>query len=190
MPDPGIAAARRRQTTRPERRRASRAVRRRRTFVAFAVVAVAAILVVSIRPGASGRSKVSVDRNGPSTRPSSPGGAVVVHLVAASASWRMGSPVSRAVAFADGTGIVVAGGLDSGQNTVSTVVHIDPNTGAATPAGSLAVPAHDAAGGAIGTQRFVFGGGAQHVSDVVQALQPNGASTIVGRLPQPRADLA
>ena len=36
----------------------------------------------------------------------------------------------------------------------------------------------------------MFGGGAQHVSDVVQALQPDGPSTVVGHLPQPRADLA
>ncbi|HEY5076389.1 MAG TPA: hypothetical protein VIJ48_02690, partial [Acidimicrobiia bacterium] len=79
---------------------------------------------------------------------------------------------------------------DSTQNTVSTVLRIDPNTGATAPAGSLSVPTHDAAGGVLGSQRFVFGGGAQHVGDVVQVLQPNGPSIVVGHLPQPRADLA
>ncbi|MCU1468117.1 MAG: Kelch repeat-containing protein [Actinomycetia bacterium] len=151
---------------------------------------VAAILTLSIRPGSSGRGKVSVDRNHSTTHRSSAGGPVAARFVAASADWHLGSPISRAIAFSDGSGILVAGGLDPGQNTVSTVVHIDPRTGATTSAGSLAVPAHDAAGGAIGAKRFVFGGGAQHVSDVVQALQPNGASTVVGHLPQPRADLA
>ena len=158
--------------------------------MAFALVGVAATLAVSIRPGSSGGNKVSVDRSASTTHRSSPGGPVDVHLVGSSAAWQLAAPISRAVAFSDATGIVVAGGLDAGQNTVSTVVHIDPNTGAATSAGTLTVPAHDAAGGAIGAKRFVFGGGAQHVSDVVQMLQPNGASTIVGHLPQPRADLA
>src|SRR6185437_9553087 len=112
-----------------------------------------------------------------------------VHLVAARAGWQLPSPVSRAVAFSDGNDILLAGGLDSGQNTLSTITRIDGSTGAATTAGTLTVPAHDAAGGVIGGQRYVFGGGAQHVSDVVQALEPNGPSTVVGHLPQPRADL-
>lgn len=189
MPDPRIGSARRRQQTAPTRRRPSRAVRRRRAFVILTVV-VAATLVLGIRLGTSDRRAVSVAGRGSTTRSASSGRAVVVHLLAASTGWHLASPISRAVAFSDGAGIVVAGGLDRGQNTVSTVVRVDPSNGAATSAGSLTVAAHDAAGGAIGTQHFVFGGGAQHVSDVVQALRPNGESTIVGHLPQPRADLA
>jgi hypothetical protein len=189
MPNPSIGSARRPQTLRPNRRPTSRTIRRRRAFVIL-TLAVAAILGFSLRPGPSGGHTVSVDRNASATHPSSSARAAVVRLVAASAGWRLASPISRAVAFADRTGIVVAGGLDAGQNTLSTVVHIDPKTGAETSAGSLSVPTHDAAGGAIGATRYVFGGGAQHVSDVVQALQPNGASAVVGHLPQPRADLA
>jgi outer membrane protein assembly factor BamB len=175
---------------RPARRRASRTVRRRRTFVILAAIVVAATLVFSVHLGGSGRRRVSVDRSVPTTHRPSSARPVVAHLVAASAGWQLASPISRAVAFSDGGSIVVAGGLDAGQNTVPTVVRIDPSTGTATSAGSLTVPAHDAAGGTIGTQHFVFGGGAQHVSDVVQALQPGAASTIVGHLPQPRADLS
>ena len=151
---------------------------------------VTAIVLFALRSGSSGRRKGSVGHGNTPTTPRSSSGVPVVHLLAASAGWQLPSPLSRAVAFSDGNGIIIAGGLDSGQNTVSTVVRIDANSGAATAAGSLAVPAHDAAGGVIGGQRYVFGGGAQHVSDVVQVLQPNGPSTVVGHLPQPRADLA
>ena len=189
MPDPRSSSARHRRTPQPTRRRASRTVRRRRTLAVLAVV-VAATLIFAIRLGTSDRRRVAVGNKPSPTHPASAHGPGVVHLVATAAGWQLPSPTSRAVAFSDGTGIVLAGGLDGGQNTVPTVVRLDPSTGAATSAGSLSVPAHDAAGGTIGAQRFVFGGGAQHVSDVVQALQPNGASTVVGHLPQPRADLA
>jgi N-acetylneuraminic acid mutarotase len=158
--------------------------------VALTVI-VAAMLVLTLRPGSSSRRNVSAGRSHTSTtHPTSPTAPVVVHLSAARAGWQLASPLSRAVAFSDGSGIVLAGGLDAGQNTQSAVIRIDASSGTATSVGSLAVPAHDAAGGVIAAQRYVFGGGAQHVSDVVQALQPNGLSTIVGHLPQPRADLA
>ena len=189
MSDPRTAAPRRVPVQRPARRPVSRAVRRRRTLVALAVI-VTAIFGFALRSGTSSHPNVSVGRAHTSTTHGSTAAAAAVHLVSTRAGWLLPSPLSRAVAFADGDGILLAGGLDTGQNTVSTVVRIDPGTGAATAAGSLTVPAHDAAGGVIGRQRYVFGGGAQHVSDAVQALQPNGASTVVGHLPQPRADLA
>jgi Kelch motif len=154
-----------------------------------ALVTVAA-LALTLRSGSSTHRNVSVSPKASTAHGPAAGGRKVVHLDAAPAGWQLGSPLSRAVGFSDGTGLLVAGGLDGGQNTVSTVLRIDPNTGASTSAGSLTVPTHDAAGGVLGSQRFVFGGGAQHVSDVVQALQPNGPSTVVGHLPQPRADLA
>jgi hypothetical protein len=154
-----------------------------------ALVTVAA-LALTLRSGSSNHRNVSVSPNAPTAHGSAGGGRTVVHLDATPAGWHLGSPLSRAVGFSDGTRLLVAGGLDGGQNTVSTVLLIDPNTGATTSAGSLTVPTHDAAGGVLGSRRFVFGGGAQHVSDVVQSLQPNGPSTVVGHLPQPRADLA
>jgi len=109
--------------------------------------------------------------------------------VADDAGWHLPSTLSRAVAFTDGSGVVIAGGLRGDQTTTSTVVRVDLSTGAVTPAGSLAEATHDAAGGVINQRQVVFGGGAQRVSDTVQQLQPNGPSTIIGHLPQPRADL-
>ncbi len=148
-----------------------------------------AILLFALRPGPSNHLKVSV-RRGSSTTHGPSSGVTVVNLVAARADWQLPWPRSRAVAFVDGNGFILAGGLDAGQNTVSTVMHFDASRGASVAAGSLAVPVHDAAGAVLAGQRYVFGGGAQHVSDVVQVLQPSGSSTVVGHLPQPRADLA
>jgi hypothetical protein len=154
--------------------------------VAALATITALALTLTMGLGSSSHPRLSVS----APRGSTNAARADVHLDVASAPWQLGSPRSRAVAFSDGTGILVAGGLDAAQNTVSTVLRIDPDTGATTPAGTLTVPTHDAAGGVLGSQRFVFGGGAQHVSDVVQTLQPNGASIVVGHLPQPRADLA
>lgn len=173
------------------RRRISRRTRRRRTFAVAALTTITALtLALTLHSGSSSHRSPSVAPKVPAAQGSSTGAPAIAHLDVASTSWQLGTPRSRAVAFSDGNGILVAGGLDSTQSTVSTVLHIDPNTGATTSAGSLSVPTHDAAGGVLGSQRFVFGGGAQHVSDVVQVLQPNGPSTVVGHLPQPRADLA
>ncbi len=148
-----------------------------------------AVLLFALRPGPSDHPKVSVRRS-PSTTHGPSSGVSVVNLVAARAGWQLPWPRSRAVAFLDGNGFILAGGLDAGQNTVSTVMHFDASSGASVADGSLAVPVHDAAGAVLAGERYVFGGGAQHVSDVVQVLQPSGSSTVVGHLPQPRADLA
>lgn len=153
-------------------------------------LAIVTALLFTIHAASSTPGKPSARRKASPPHASAPNASVALRLVAAPATWQLASPLSRAVAFSDSGGLIIAGGLDAGQNTTSTVNRIDARTGVATSVGSLTVPAHDAAGGVIGTRRFVFGGGAQHVSDVVQALEPNGPSTVVGHLPQPRADLA
>jgi outer membrane protein assembly factor BamB len=156
---------------------------------AIVMLAVAVLLVYTVWPKSSGHANVSVS-NHAALKPGASRAAPVVHVTAAAAGWRLGSPLSRAVAFSDSGSILAAGGLDSAQNTASAVQRIDPGSGAITASGSLTVPVHDAAGATIEAKHFVFGGGAQHVSDVVQLLEPNGPSTVVGHLPQPRADLA
>jgi hypothetical protein len=56
-------------------------------------------------------------------------------------------------------------------------------------AGSLKVGVHDAAGVVVGGRDLVFGGGSTAVSNVVQDITRPGAPRVIGRLPQPRADL-
>jgi outer membrane protein assembly factor BamB len=95
---------------------------------------------------------------------------------------------SRAVAFADGAGVLVAGGIDSQQATSDAIFRVTANSATAT--GGLAVATHDAAAASIGGRNLVFGGGAQSVGDAVQVVTSNGTATVVAHLPQPRADLA
>jgi len=168
------------------RRRASARVRRRR---ALAALVVAALLIAAFVWSSSGSSN---NRAGKKTlsvgRPA--GAHDAPRLEAVEAPWLLPAPVSRATVVADGSGVLVTGGLEANQASSSGVFLLDPSTGLLTQTGSLAVPTHDAAGASIGGRAFVFGGGALTVSDSVQLLSPSGAATTAAHLPQPRADLA
>jgi outer membrane protein assembly factor BamB len=96
--------------------------------------------------------------------------------------------LSRAVAFADAADVLVAGGIESNQSTTDAVLRVGP--AGTEQGGTLASAVHDAAGATIRDGRFVFGGGAQQVSDAVQKLSSSGSGTLVGRLPHPRADFS
>ncbi|HET9078310.1 MAG TPA: PQQ-binding-like beta-propeller repeat protein [Acidimicrobiales bacterium] len=117
-------------------------------------------------------------------------------LVVAMASWQLQAPLSRAVALPVDGNIDVFGGLTgSGNSTTGGVVQLDPADGRATAVGTLPVPVHDAAGAAIGSRYFVFGGGAQALTADAQAFSPDVAQgspalSIAGRMPGLRADLA
>jgi hypothetical protein len=124
------------------------------------------------------------------TAPSSsaPGTTALRHaLQIAAAPWSLPAPLSREVATALDGNILVLGGNRPG-GTTPIVDAIVPATGQATRAGVLAAPVHDAAVGLIGGRPVVFGGGAAAASDVVQMLQAGGRTTVIGHLPQPRAD--
>ncbi|HEY2428246.1 MAG TPA: hypothetical protein VGI06_04910, partial [Acidimicrobiales bacterium] len=115
-----------------------------------------------------------------------------VTMQVAAAAWHLSRPLSRAVALPAGNQLVVLGGLASGDATTPAVSSIDPSTGAATGAGTLADPVHDAAGAVVGGRDVVFGGGAAKVVATVQAggQAGGGPGVRIGRLPTPRADLA
>lgn len=116
-----------------------------------------------------------------------------VVLQATDASWSLPMPLSRTVALPAGSQLRVLGGLRRGSTTTGDIVTIDPQTGQATPTGSLADPVHDAAGAILGHRSIVFGGGARTVVATVQGMDiatPSGRADRLGRLPAPRADLA
>ncbi len=113
-----------------------------------------------------------------------------VQCVARQAPWRLGSPVSREFAAPVGADILLAGGLDSGNNSLSAVVLLDPRTGHVTPAGQLALPVHDAGGAVLPSGTFVFGGGAAASTAEVQRLVSTGPSSGIANLPDARSDLA
>jgi hypothetical protein len=168
-------------------------VRRRLT-----VLAVFTLLVVVITYAASGSSghksaTKSASRQSPKATSKSAG---PPHLVVSLASWQLANPLSRTVAGSVDGNIDVLGGLTgTGNSTTGAVVQMSPASGTAETVASLPRPVHDAAGAAIGSRYFVFGGGAQTLTADVQSFSPDtpqgSPSTIVaGQLPTPRADLA
>jgi hypothetical protein len=105
------------------------------------------------------------------------------------------APISGESAAAVPGGMLVIGGLDSTEASVSGVFVLD-TAGKLTPAGSLSGPLHDAAATAVGGRVLVFGGGTETSEDTVQSLpassSPGAATTatVVGHLPAVRSDLS
>jgi outer membrane protein assembly factor BamB len=106
------------------------------------------------------------------------------------APWLLSAPISRAVAVTGGSNLLIIGGLEASQLSSNGVFRLDPTTGVLTPAGSLALPTHDAAATVLHGEPFVFGGGAQTSVDAVQSLSNSGQPAIAGHLPAPRSDLS
>ena len=127
MATPSVRSARRPPAQAP-RRHASRTVRRRRTLVVFSLFSVI-VVAFSIHAATTSGRAPTASRRIATTHSSSPRADVVTHLDATAAGWRLSVATSRAVAFSDAGKIVLAGGLDTAQNTLPTVVRIDPNSG-------------------------------------------------------------
>jgi hypothetical protein len=113
-----------------------------------------------------------------------------LNLTIGSASFSLPAPVEREVAVKTATGIVIAGGLDSAQQSTNGVYLLDPHTGSLRRLGSVPEPFHEAAAAVIGHRLFVFGGGAATSSSAVQAfdLRTHHAA-VVARLARPLSDL-
>jgi Galactose oxidase, central domain/Kelch motif/PQQ-like domain len=165
------------------RPRASARVRRRRALV---LSILAGVIVIVFAVTSSG----STTGHTPTRVRTSPRSPATTRVQAVPAAWVLPEPVSRATAIVDGAAILIVGGVDAQQATSTGVFRLDPTTGVLTPAGTLALPAHDAAGALISGRPFVFGGGAQTVVDAVQSLSSSAPATIAAHLPRPRADLA
>jgi serine/threonine-protein kinase PknK len=109
-------------------------------------------------------------------------------LEISAAPWQLPAPVSREVLLTDGTSLFVLGGLNAGKTSVAAVNRIDPATGKSEEVASLDPPVHDAAGVADDGKYFVIGGGTPPIRTTVQAVQPGGATSVAGNIPEPRAD--
>ena len=159
---------------------------RRRRSIAVAIVAVVAIAFAVFASGRS--SSTPTRRTGGASAHAAAAASPSLAVEARESTLSLPGPISRAVAFGDGSGILVAGGIEPNQSTTDAITRLGATgTESASP---LAVATHDAAGATIGSAHFVFGGGAQHVSDAVQRLAPSGTADVVGRLPRPRADFS
>ncbi|HET6917130.1 MAG TPA: hypothetical protein VFH56_13640 [Acidimicrobiales bacterium] len=166
---------------------------RRRLALAGAVVLVI-VVVAAILTGGSSKKSPKAGNAGSKTSTTQPSGPAKLQV--SIAPWQLPVPLSRTVALAVDGNIDVFGGLTgTGSSTTASVLQIDPATGHSTNIGKLPVPVHDAAGAAIGSRYYVFGGGATSLTASVQSLAPDAAAgspaiTVAGQLPAQRADLA
>src|SRR5919197_4562214 len=98
-------------------------------------------------------------------------------------------PLQDAAAARNGTGALVAGGLDAADASVGQIRFVSPHGD--SKRGSLTSVRHDAAAATVGRTTYVFGGGdAIHQFDEIVAVGGNGRARVVGHLPQPASDVA
>ncbi len=103
--------------------------------------------------------------------------------------WALHRPLSREVVLPQpGTrGLVVLGGLESGDASTAAVALLDTRNGVLSPHGTLIHATHDAAGAALGARRLVIGGGTTAPASSIQIQTGTGVAS-GGALAGPRAD--
>jgi hypothetical protein len=126
----------------------------------------------------------------PALAPQSPAASARLALEITPAAYQLPSGIAREVVLAQGSGLLIAGGLTQRAATTDAIAVLDPATGKLTLAGRLATPTHDAAGAIVAGRPYVFGGGVRASAAGVQALGPHRTATVTGRLPGPRSDSA
>lgn len=139
------------------------------------------MLVASVAPGGE-----RANARHPSRAPASSDRLV---LSVTAAPWRLPVPMSAVATVAQGSGVLIAGGLDATGRSSSGVVRLDVARGRVTPAGGLVEAVHDAAGAMVGGAPVLFGGGSSASSAVVQSMAPSGDPQLLGQLPSKRSDL-
>ncbi len=181
-------------TTRRGRRPPPAVLLRRWTVLVAALAALAIIIAVAVPSSApkphrdaSGHNHSNLTGSSGSRPPAKAPN--TAHLVATVPRWRLPSPVSRAVVLADGSDILVLGGLTTGDVSSAAVERLQPDTGVSGVAGELSIAVHDAAGAVLRSHFVVFGGGAGTSLASVQSWTPR-SSSIVGSLPAARSDLS
>lgn len=103
----------------------------------------------------------------------------------------LAAPVEREVAVADGSRVLLAGGLDAGGRSAAGVFVFDPSTGGLKALGSVPAAFHDAAGALIGGKLYVFGGGSASSTSAVQSFDPAARTgRVAGHLPIALSDLS
>jgi N-acetylneuraminic acid mutarotase len=98
--------------------------------------------------------------------------------------------VERAAGAVIGNTGYMLGGLIPGDNSISTILAVDLNTGAAKRVGTLPIAVHDAAAAPYGSDVLLFGG-SDPSGTLVQRFDPaTGNVTTIGHLPRVLSDLA
>jgi hypothetical protein len=162
-------------------RRADRAhaIRRRRAGAVLSL-AVLVVVIALLASGGSGRHRT--------TRARGHARAAASHVVV-SESGQLPAAVQDAAAAPSGaTGVLLAGGLDSAETSVTDVVGVE---GATThPLEALPTALHDACASALNGAVYVFGGGQSSSFSQIVRLEDTGAAQAAGSLPTPASDVA
>ncbi len=87
-------------------------------------------------------------------------------------------------------GVVVAGGLVSGDRSSASTYRLDLHGGHVVKLPDLPVAVHDVGGAVVHQHAYVVGGGNTVEQAAVQAMRPGGTWRVSGHLPSPRSDLA
>lgn len=135
------------------------------------------------------RSSPAAARDGARPAPQPPASVPSAEVQVRKATWNLPSAVSRPAAVTEGSSILLLGGLTTGDVSTAAVYRLDPSKGSGALAGHLERVVHDAAGGSIGGQAIVFGGGSSSTTALVQSWS-TGTAMEVASLPRPRSDLA
>ncbi|MDQ1404117.1 MAG: hypothetical protein QOG03_2433 [Actinomycetota bacterium] len=114
---------------------------------------------------------------------------MAVGLTATITTWTLAAPVSRAAVFDDGSRVIIAGGLATGDVSTPAIYRLDLLTGKTKKIGSLALAVHDMGGSFLKGVVHVFGGGGASTVATVQHVVEGSAAT-KSQLPTPRSDAA
>ena len=156
-----------------------RAVYRRRRIGVLAGVLSVAVIVYLMVPSGGSPSRLHAGSKPAHGVPAGPQPPPAVE--AGVLPWSLSSALSReAILPGGGSNLLLAGGLNTAQKSLSTVASVDVSTGNKTILGSLATPVHDSASAVIGGQAWLFGGGSPTtVGTVQQFAAPAGTGTPV-----------
>jgi DNA-binding beta-propeller fold protein YncE len=155
------------------------------TAVAACLVAIT-LMAASCSAHGSGKHAAAGPRAAAPADPGSPGLALQV----TPAPYQLPAAISREDVLADGSRLLVLGGLTSPSASTDAVTALDPVTGATHAAARLVTATHDAAGAMLGGRAFVFGGGLATSVATVQAVTPGRVAAVAGQLPTVRSDLS
>lgn len=110
-------------------------------------------------------------------------------MSATTLAWKLSAPSARQALVDTGSGpVLLAGGMLPGDVSTPRSFRIDLSTGHTQELSPLAVPVHDAAGGAYAGRPAVYGGGNSTEQSLVQAYR-GGRWRKVDSLPTTRSDL-
>lgn len=156
-------------------------------------LSLSALVAASLAVAGCGSAGSSPGTSAPRSQSVSPQAApapVQKRLVARQAPAQLPVPVSGEAAAPTSGGVLVIGGVDSADASVSTISKITAGGRKVAPAGALATPLHDAGAATLSGATFVFGGGAATTIDSIESLSAAGRGHVVGTLPATRSDLS